>query len=157
MAEGGIVQKVVDDQEQALWSEQEFVSQQNTPPDEKRENTVWCKCGKCIPMPNRDEFYCCTEIQAIAHYFDGEVVCVTTVNDMLTMCMEENHLDFMIIWSGRYSRAAYTRDRIRILRKAAYRAFPTWTHGYLGPENRIPVPSCMVDLIRKKFPDRQQQ
>ncbi|XP_041421953.1 P2X purinoceptor 7-like [Xenopus laevis] len=118
-------------------------------------NTAWCKCGKCIPMPTRDESCCCTEIQDVAHYFEGDVICITTVDDMLDMCMEENRLDF-IRCSCRYSRAAYSRDRNRILRKASYQAFSTWAHSYLELGNRIPIPSCMVDLIRKKFPDNQQ-
>ncbi|OCT99047.1 P2X purinoceptor 7 [Xenopus laevis] len=183
MAEGVVQQVEDEDQEQALeeqlmrdlqnmlgdsvndpcfqndpeWSDQELVSIQNTPLDERMGNTAWCKCGKCIPMPTKDESCCCTEIQDIAHYFEGDVICITTVDDMLDMCMDENRLDFMIRWSGRYSRAAYRRDRNRILRKAAYRAFSTWAHGYLGLGNRIPIPSCMVNLIRKKFPDSQQR
>ncbi|KAE8630702.1 hypothetical protein XENTR_v10000926 [Xenopus tropicalis] len=177
MAEGDIQIALDEDQEQALeeqltldlqrmlgdsvndpcfqddpeWSEEELALRQNTPPDERRGNTLWCKCGNCIPMPTREESCCCSENQKIAHYFDGDTVCITSVPEMLTMCTEENHLDFMIRWSGRYSRAAYMHDRNRVLRKAAYRAFTTWAHCYLGPGNRIPIPSLYYPAIDMAF------
>ena len=38
-------------------------------------------------------------------------------------------------------------------RNAAYRSFTLWAHGRLGFGNRRPVPSCVVAMIRQRFPE----
>lgn len=39
-----------------------------------------------------------------------------------------------------------------ILRKEAYRAFTILCHGYLGRGNRVQLPKCVTDGVRKHFP-----
>lgn len=40
----------------------------------------------------------------------------------------------------------------RALRWAAYRQFTWWIHGYLGRRVRRVIPTCVVHIIRKRFP-----
>ncbi|OCT64719.1 P2X purinoceptor 7 [Xenopus laevis] len=139
------------------WSESELTAIENTPQDIRIGNTFWCNCAKCLEMPTRDESCCCTEMPNLQQYLTEDITCITLVQEMLFFCTNEDFLDFMIRWSGRYTMAQYNRDRKRILRKASYRAFTTWAHGHLGPGNRIPIPSCIVNMVRNKFPDDNQR
>ena len=40
----------------------------------------------------------------------------------------------------------------RRYRHLAYRQFVLWTYGVLGKNIRVPLPSCVVDCVRKRFP-----
>ncbi len=34
----------------------------------------------------------------------------------------------------------------------AYRQFVRWIHGSLGQRIRVPIPSCVVNLVRAEYP-----
>ena len=40
-----------------------------------------------------------------------------------------------------------------IARKYCYRIFVTMRHGYLGQGNRVRIPTCVQNGIRRRFPD----
>lgn len=40
----------------------------------------------------------------------------------------------------------------KTLRHAAYRNYVMWKYGHLGKNNRVVIPSCVVWLIRNKWP-----
>ena len=41
-----------------------------------------------------------------------------------------------------------------VIRKAIYKAFVYQKYGHLGKGNRIPIPDCVVNEIRKLYPDK---
>ncbi|OCT82211.1 hypothetical protein XELAEV_18024724mg [Xenopus laevis] len=120
-------------------------------------NTNWCRCGNCVDMPTVDESLCCREIHNFQQFLDQERKCITHNQDMLRHCLDSHLLEFMIKFRGRTSARTFRIHYNREMRKAAYRAFTTWTHGFLGANLRIPIPSCVVHLVRSTFPDPQGQ
>ena len=65
------------------------------------------------------------------------------------------------IWSHTVSIAIVSRSDVYAddpecspasYRKASYRQWIMWQHGYLGRSNRRVVPSCVVWAVREKFP-----
>ena len=103
-----------------------------SPPPPSNNDLPWCKCGKCLPMPLPVENLCCRQRP-----------CVTT-SDSFEAAVLDNHILSIAIVSrsgtfaddSDYSPASY--------RKAAYRQWVMWQHGYLGRANRRVIPSCVV-------------
>ncbi|OCT57445.1 hypothetical protein XELAEV_18003519mg [Xenopus laevis] len=116
-------------------------------------NTRWCICGECIPMPTIEESVCCWETENLYKYLGEDLICITFQEDMLHHCLNKDLLEFMIKFRGRTKPSDFRKHYHRVMHKAAYRAFTTWTHGFLGLGNRIPIPSCMVNLVRQTYPD----
>ena len=100
----------------------------------------WCVCGNCQPMGTPTEDVCCRKTS-----------CVTRHEEFYLLCI--NYLVLTVAILGRvdiradpidYSPSSY--------RKAAYRQYIYWVHGYLGRGNRRVIPSCVVLAIRRWFP-----
>ncbi|XP_053561494.1 P2X purinoceptor 7-like [Bombina bombina] len=118
------------------------------------ENLEWCLCGNCQLMPSIIESICCREKEEILYHIPDGKSCI---------CESENHIHendqgflnrvAQIIGSlgpmRSQSRQAITQ---RAYRKLSYRAFSTWINGEMGPRNRKPIPSCVVNSIRRRFP-----
>ena len=45
----------------------------------------------------------------------------------------------------------------RTWRLAAYRQFTWWAHGVLGKKRRRIVPACVVQAIRRRFPELESR
>ena len=60
----------------------------------------------------------------------------------LAVCIVSRSEDFAE--EGRYTPESY--------RKAVYRQFVMWQHGYLGRSNRKVLPSCVVWSVRDHYP-----
>ena len=89
---------------------------QGTPP--------WCKCGKCRHMENTVERLCCKMWP-----------CTTTTDVFHDACLNRNVLSVCII-----DRSDFYGDEVEFTpanyRKAAYRQYILYSHGYLGRGNR---------------------
>lgn len=100
----------------------------------------WCICTKCREMDTPTENVCC-----------GRRSCVTDYEHFFSICVDHHVLTVAIL-----NRADIRADPIDYsplsYRKAAYRQFILWTHGYLGRGNRRVVPSCVVLAIRNWYP-----
>ena len=106
----------------------------------EESNNSWCICGKCQPMDNPIENVCCRQR-----------CCVTTLTYFETGVLDTTVLSIAIVYRSEifvddpeYTPASY--------RKAAYRQWTLWQHGYLGRSNRCIVPSCVVWAVRNRYP-----
>ena len=91
-------------------------------------------------MPQEIENVCCRQRP-----------CVTTQDYFQATVLDMNVLSIAIVNQSEvfadvadYSPSSY--------RKAAYRQWILWQHGYLGRANRRVVPSCVVWVVRYKYP-----
>ena len=100
----------------------------------------WCKCGKCRHMENLVERVCCKMRP-----------CITTTDALHDTCLNRNVLSVCIL-----DRSDFYGDVVDFspasFRRAAYRQYIMFSHGYLGRGNRKVAPSCMVWKIRDNYP-----
>ena len=100
----------------------------------------WCKCGRCRHMDNPVERVCCKMR-----------MCVTTTETFQDVVLNRNVLLVCIIDHGDYmgEDATYTPASYR---KAGYRQYILYSHGFLGKGNRKIVPSCVLWKVRDHYP-----
>ena len=111
------------------------------PPPLQQDNQLqWCKCGKCRPMPLPIENLCCKQRP-----------CITTIDTFESIVLDSNVLSVAIV--NRCDTFANEPDYSpQSYRKAAYRQWIMWQHGYLGRANRKVIPSCVVWKVRSRYP-----
>ena len=100
----------------------------------------WCKCGKCREMQRDIENKCCNKAE-----------CITSRRKFSKFCLDPENLE-MVIKNTTDIRNDRRDNSTHAFRKAGYRQFVLWQHGYLGKGNRKVVPSCAVLCIRSKYP-----
>ena len=103
-------------------------------------NLPWCICGRCRHMPLEVENICCRQRICITReeFFQSAVL------DMGVLSIAIVNRSDVFADDPEYTPASY--------RKAAYRQWILWQHGYLGRANRRVVPSCVVWAVRDKYP-----
>lgn len=113
-------------------------SGEDRPPGE--DIPQWCRCGKCRPMDTPTENVCC-----------GDRRCITTFDHFHLICLNHTVLTVTI-----HNRADIRADHIDYspssYRKAAYRQYILWRHGYLGSGVRRVIPSYAVLCVRSWYP-----
>ena len=106
----------------------------------KEDLPSWCICGNCTEMSTPIENVCC-----------GVSTCVTNYENFFGLC-----IDHMVLTVAILNRADIRADPVvyspASYRKAAYRQYILWMHGYLGRGNRRVVPSCVVWAVRRWYP-----
>ena len=113
-----------------------FGGDPDPPPLQQDNQLQWCKCGKCRPMPLPIENLCCKQRP-----------CITTVDTFESIVLDSNVLSVAIV--NRCDTFADEPDYSpQSYRKAAYRQWIMWQHGYLGRANRKVIPSCVVWKVR---------
>ena len=110
------------------------------PPDPTNDSLNWCICNNCVNMPTPDENKCCNRRE-----------CITSYELFQNLCIDRHVLELAI--RARCDIRVEPLDfSMASFRKAAYRQFILWEHGYLGKGNRRIIPSCAVRKIRAQYP-----
>ncbi|KAH7968552.1 hypothetical protein HPB52_009582 [Rhipicephalus sanguineus] len=109
----------------------------------------WCTCDHCVPSSNAEENVCCREIDEVVA--KGNDDCITTHVDFPSVCLNPAVLEA----------AYYAFDELGVpiegeihkkYRFVAYRLFTKWIWRRLGRHNRVVLPACTVERIRREFP-----
>ena len=101
----------------------------------------WCICNICIQMPTPEENKCCRHRE-----------CITSYELFQNLCIDCHVLELAIIRARCDIRVEPLDFSMSSFRKAAYRQFILWEHGYLGKGNRRIIPSCAVKKVREQYP-----
>lgn len=122
-----------------------------SPPTENVES--WCKCGKCFALPTAEECVCCQDIHNVTQKLEDDTAlsCITDHNMFRDTCLNKEQLTICEMYRSFGKTQTAPMDN-RTLRKASYRMFTMWVHGYLGPKKRRPIPACAVHKVREAFP-----
>jgi len=126
--------------------------------DWRLTNTLWCSCGCCVIGATAKECVCCQELQQCAQKMEENTKCITQHPAFEPVCLLRDVLRTALV-----ARNDIRRDNLReplsneTLRLSAYRQFTYWVHQRLGRHVRRVVPSCVVEEIRKAYPDPQGQ
>ena len=105
----------------------------------------WCICGRCRHMPLEVEKVCCRQRACVTReeFFRSAVI------DMSVLSIAIVNRSEVFADDPEYTPSSY--------RKAAYRQWILWQHGYLGRANRRVVPSCVVWTVRDRYPSPDGQ
>ena len=108
-------------------------------------NLPWCICGRCRHMPLEVEKVCCRQRVCITReeFFQSAVL------DMSVLSIAIVNRSDVFADDPEYTPSSY--------RKAAYRQWILWQHGYLGRANRRVIPSCVVWAVRDRYPSPDGQ
>lgn len=101
-------------------------------------NLPWCICGYCRHMPLEVEKVCCRQRVCVTReeFFQPAVL------DMSVLSIAIVNRSEVFAEDPEYTPSSY--------RKAAYRQWILWRHGYLGRANRRIIPSCVVWVVRDR-------
>ena len=117
-----------------------IINEDDTDVNNENASQFWCVCGVCIEMPTTEENKYCERAS-----------CITSYVKFPKVCLDKDVLKIAIIGRADY-RAEEVNFRNSDYRKAAYYQFCLWRYGKLGKGNRRVLPSCVVKLIRTRYP-----
>ena len=100
----------------------------------------WCRCNMCRQMPTSKERKCC-----------GQKRCKTFEPGVRNVCLN-SQVVATAINSDCDTMVRTPKHDNRNMRHAAYRQYVMHEYGHLGKGNRVVIPSCVVWMIRDKWP-----
>ncbi|XP_063080273.1 P2X purinoceptor 7-like [Engraulis encrasicolus] len=135
---------------------EEEISEEEAGGRRKMDVSEWCTCGHCCTMETEAENICCREVTVVLNrmqQLESPVHCMTDHPGLHPVCLSiyalQNALNLYQRDFGDIPIRGYG-NRCRFL---AYRFFVSWCWGYLGRTVRVVIPSCVVQRVRRKFPD----
>ncbi|XP_048732710.2 P2X purinoceptor 7-like [Ostrea edulis] len=123
--------------------------------DSRLNNTDWCSCGQCVPMPSAKECICCTEVKAISDLMENDgVQCITDHQGFDPVCLNT----YVLATAYNQYKQQYNNEILNAperYRYTSYRQLVRWTWGYLVKHVRVVLPACAVNQIPSRFPSPQ--
>ncbi|XP_038062598.1 P2X purinoceptor 7-like [Patiria miniata] len=123
------------------------------------QNTDWCSCGNCTIMESVENCLCCKEAPAIQQKIEHTGVDPDTLSCFKdhpwyeATCLNPGTLETAYYqYRQQYGARAVEGDRASKYRHVSYRQVVRWCWGFLGRQNRVPLPSCIMNKTRAAYP-----
>ena len=130
-------------------------------PQDLSEAKHWCKCEKCTDCSQK-EAVCCQSKDELADLLDNEL-CITSTdlfNGLLSEGLEYSRFIHASAIRDTKKRQEYLSKEVTngLKRHMLYRNFVlVMSRGYpLGKNNRVVLPRCVVEKIREKHPESEE-
>ncbi|XP_033101508.1 P2X purinoceptor 7-like [Anneissia japonica] len=116
-------------------------------------NTDWCRCGNCRPMPKEKECLCCHEGEDFSEKMT-DVDCILKNESFKKVCLDKEILEVVFASRKELLGEGINHDELnnRNYRHIGYRCFIWWVYNRLKKRDRRVIPSCCVWAIRDQFP-----
>ncbi len=128
--------------------------QQGAQQEPERDGDVrtWCQCGICVDQDKSANRHCCQEVQALKTLANGSSVgCITLHPGFEPVVLNRYVLELTYNqYKHLYGQIDMPLDRR--WRHLCYRNLVMWVWGRLGKRNRKALPSCILKVVRDRFP-----
>ena len=95
----------------SLWSRSEESERYDTDSQvsftERLDNTSWCSCMKCLPMPHGVECICCRKLSEVVEHLEGSDGCITCLETFKTVCLDKD-----VIYTALVTMHTVRRDKV---------------------------------------------
>lgn len=138
----------------------DFIDKRSGPPSE------WCLCKKCIQMEDALDNVCCHDDETVRPWImeEEDCICITVHSGFAPTILNIHVLNMVRHDLLRFTKDVDKRSMLKsnsnkTHRYLAYRNFVSWVNSgeKRGKNNRVRIPSCTLDEIRKKWPDDKGQ
>ena len=125
--------------------------------DSRIGNSSWCSCGRCVAMPTVTESLCCNELREARDKM-GQNACITLHAAFERVCLDPDVLETALVLVANVRFHFYSQPiQNKTYRLAAYRQFTYWIHSRLGRHIRRVIPACVVNQVRRMYPEPSGQ
>ncbi|KAG9483778.1 hypothetical protein GDO78_009610 [Eleutherodactylus coqui] len=125
-------------------------------PDGRLSDTKWCQCGQCMAMKTVAECLCCREQEVVLQILPDDCMCITKHPLFEQYALLRENIEHTIRLCYMFTRRKYDLTNNRDMRVGAYRSYIAWIHGFLGKRNRVPIPACVIKVIRNLYPGPEE-
>ena len=120
--------------------------------DDTVDKREWCYCKKCEQSDVIKEKVCCLNPKVFENNVFENHLCITETEAFASVCLNRFVLQAAIGTWNQDNREPRNFDD-KNFRFIAYKQYISWSYGYLGKRKRKPLPICVIQAIRRKYPD----
>ncbi|CAL4142126.1 unnamed protein product [Meganyctiphanes norvegica] len=122
-------------------------------------NKDWCLCDHCHSMEIVEESMCCREIKSMWKLVENlepqqDIKCLTLHPGFEASVLNPWALQ-LAYYSFCQAHGPLVMKKNENFRYCAYRQIVRWAHGVVGRTVRKPIPACVLNAIRKTYPNHE--
>ena len=136
---------------------EEYLNDQGLPnASDRLDNLNWCWCENCTIQKTGRECFCCWE-EIESEKIRNSTKCITLAENFSTVCLNQDVLETVMAQDKHKEGKSLGQKRVitnKVYRHYAYKNYIYWVHRHeLCKTVRFIIPSCVVNSIRKHFPN----